>query len=291
MVAGGSLPEPRRFDRLDAPTRIAVLLTSVGSRVGLVQSFRDAGLSLDVDLTIVTCDLNPEDSAACMLADAAYQVPSPKADNYVDALMEICVTHRIDLIVPTSNGELSILSRSQPRFASIGAHVAISDPEMIALSADKSRTIGFMRNNGFADFVGRSKPRGRHFVVVMFFDLAGTHTTTMPYELLTGPGKNSDRGITRRCAPLIALAKRLAVVLPGPRSVISFHAIVGSHDQITLERINTRFGSGYLLANRAGACFAKWLIEDVRGATTGANDDWKDNVIMLKYNSALFVLP
>ena len=56
--------------------------------------------------------------------------------------------------------------------------------------------------------------------------------------------------------------------------------------------INPRFGGGYPLAWRAGARYSRWLIEETLGLeSTAQADDWRDGLVMLRYDDAVFVDP
>jgi carbamoyl-phosphate synthase large subunit len=43
--------------------------------------------------------------------------------------------------------------------------------------------------------------------------------------------------------------------------------------------------------HRAGANFAKWLLEPVLGLPGTANNQWKDGIAMLRYDAAYFSSP
>ena len=64
-----------------------ILICSAGRRVGLLQAFRQASERLSLDLRIVACDLDPDNSAACALADVALKVPRCDDPGYVDAVL------------------------------------------------------------------------------------------------------------------------------------------------------------------------------------------------------------
>jgi carbamoyl-phosphate synthase large subunit len=325
--------------RPDLRKRVTILITSIGHRVALAQSFRNAGVALDIDLNIITCDLNPKDSPGCLVADAAYEVPSPSADNYIAALMEIAVTHSVDLIIPASDAELQVLSCNTAVFANIGARIAISDPDLITIALDRLETAAFLSKHGFETphiaeirldppamhdwswpilassrhygpdhfsqiakspddldglpanegLVAQEVLDGRHFVVIMFFDQTSQLRTVIPYERIGRQLGTVQNGVTCRHEGLNEVAERLAQVLPGPKSAVSFQAIITPDEKISIFKLNARFGSGYLLANHAGAKFAQWLVEEVLYGQCSANNEWQDDVTMLRYDAAVFL--
>jgi carbamoyl-phosphate synthase large subunit len=94
--------------------------------------------------------------------------------------------------------------------------------------------------------------------------------------------------VTRRLESLLALARRLGEVLPGPYGALCFQAIVGPDGDASVFEINARFGGGYPLAHRAGGQFARWLVEERLGLPVSAHDAWQDGLMMLRYDAALF---
>ncbi len=134
----------------DTRKRVTILLTSAGRRVGLLQAFRRGASALDVDLELLACDLDPMLSAACHVADEAFAVPPVMDRGYADAILEICRTRTIDLIVPTIDPELLPLANAQAEFLALGAHVATSAPAVIEIARDKLTTAAFLAANGIA---------------------------------------------------------------------------------------------------------------------------------------------
>jgi carbamoyl-phosphate synthase large subunit len=43
------------------------------------------------------------------------------------------------------------------------------------------------------------------------------------------------------------------------------------------------------LAHHAGATFAKWLLEEASGRPSSAHDNWREGVVMLRYDAAVFL--
>jgi carbamoyl-phosphate synthase large subunit len=128
--------------------KATLLLTSAGRRVELLHCFRDDARRLGCDLTVLTTDLHPELSPACHESDLALPVPRCTADDYPAALLEIVRQHGVTLVVPTIDTELLGLARLAPQLEALGARVAISSPEVIALARDKWATEQALRTAG-----------------------------------------------------------------------------------------------------------------------------------------------
>lgn len=127
---------------------VRILFTSAGRRVELTRCFRRAAEKLGLRAEIHACDLEPELSAACLEAEAAFQVPRCTAPDYVERLLEYCARAKIDLLVPTIDTELDVLSRARERFAQVGTMVHVSAPETIDVVRDKERTIAVLAAAG-----------------------------------------------------------------------------------------------------------------------------------------------
>jgi carbamoyl-phosphate synthase large subunit len=124
--------------------RLTMLVTSAGRRVALLQAFRRGAEELGVDLELLACDLEPELSAACHVADASFPVPKATDDDYVNAILSICRHHQVQLVVPTIDPDLAPLANAHARFAALGAHVAASAPAVIDIARDKLKTAEFL---------------------------------------------------------------------------------------------------------------------------------------------------
>ncbi len=62
-----------------------------------------------------------------------------------------------------------------------------------------------------------------------------------------------------------------------------------NHDIVGIE-INPRFGGGYPQSYAAGANYPEFLIREYfNGETLEYSDDWKDNLLMLRYDDAVFL--
>ena len=118
-----------------------MLLTSAGRRAGLLDCFRTSAARIGTGIEIHACDLQPELSAACALADARFAAPPCADADYIPTLLSYARQHGIALIVPTIDTELQPLADAREEFAASGIQVHVSCPQTIAVVRDKQRTM------------------------------------------------------------------------------------------------------------------------------------------------------
>jgi carbamoyl-phosphate synthase large subunit len=129
---------------------------------------------------------------------------------------------------------------------------------------------------------------GAEYTINMFFDKSGRARCVIPHLRMQVRAGEVEKGATERRADLCALGWRIAEHFTGVRGVICFQAIVDETGPSIFE-INARFGGGYPIAHEAGAQFARWLLEEAAGLPVTAHDDWRDGVVMLRYDAAAFL--
>ena len=85
---------------------------------------------------------------ALTYCDHARKVVSIKDANYIDNLLNICKGDGIDLIIPTIDTDLLILSENKDEFTKIGTKVMISEPDKIRICRDKNNISQFFVDCG-----------------------------------------------------------------------------------------------------------------------------------------------
>lgn len=126
---------------------IRILFTSIGRRVELVQCFRKAAAELEQSLIIFGADV-VETAPALFFCDKTVKVCKINDENYIPMLLGLCEREKIDLLIPTIDTDLLILSENKKQFESIGTRVLISGREQISLCRDKRNTAKFFRKCG-----------------------------------------------------------------------------------------------------------------------------------------------
>lgn len=125
-----------------------ILLTCVGRRVALLESFRRAMGNLGIKGRLYGADHSAL-APGFHVADEGLLVPSVAGPDYVEAILEQCRRHEIGLVVPLIDWELEALSQARGRFAKVGARLVISSPETVDICRDKQKTFEFLKAHGF----------------------------------------------------------------------------------------------------------------------------------------------
>ena len=126
---------------------LKLLFTSVGRRVELIQAFREAAAQLEIDLKILGADITTT-VPALLFCDQKVQVCKIKDPNYISELIHICREEQVDVLIPTIDTDLLILSQHKDRFQQIGTMVMVSEENKIKVCRDKRYTADYFHSVG-----------------------------------------------------------------------------------------------------------------------------------------------
>jgi carbamoyl-phosphate synthase large subunit len=129
--------------------------------------------------------------------------------------------------------------------------------------------------------------QGTEYTTNCYFDQNGKLLAAVPHERVEVRGGEVSKAITRKIPQLEEFAHRIEAAKMGWKGPICFQTIERDGVHYLFE-INARFGGGYPIAHQAGAPFTKWLIQESLGQSPIADSDWKDGVIMLRFDTAVF---
>ncbi len=147
---------------------LKLLFTGIGRRVELIQAFRQAANHLNIHLKIYGADML-ETAPALIYCDAVQKVCSMKDENYILELLKICEKEQIDMLIPTIDADLLVLSQNVEKFERIGTKVLVSKTDKIAVCRNKNLTADFFVScglkapktvNNYQDYKGTYK---KHF--------------------------------------------------------------------------------------------------------------------------------
>ena len=126
---------------------LRILFTGVGRRIELIQAFRQAALHLGINLKLYGADMAGT-APALTYCDFTRKVCGMGEPEYIRQLLEICKEDHIDLLIPTIDTDLLILSKNVQEFEKEGTKVLVSKPEKIAVCRDKNYTADFFESCG-----------------------------------------------------------------------------------------------------------------------------------------------
>ncbi len=124
-----------------------ILFTGVGRRIELLQAFRNASLVLNKKLKIYGADMTGT-APALAYCDYTRSVVAMKDPEYINNLLQICINDHIDLLIPTIDTDLLVLSENKEQFELIGTKVMVSAANMIRICRDKNNTAQFFIDCG-----------------------------------------------------------------------------------------------------------------------------------------------
>lgn len=126
---------------------IHILFTGVGRRVELMQAFRQAANHINVILKLYGADMSGT-APALAFCDYTRKVCGMRDVDYIPQLLKICEADHIDLLIPTIDTDLMVLSQNSAKFDEIGTKVLISKPDKIAICRDKNYTADYFESCG-----------------------------------------------------------------------------------------------------------------------------------------------
>lgn len=123
-----------------------ILFTCAGRRHYLLQFFKEA---LAGKGNIIGADMQLSAPALAM-ADVTYAVPAVYADNYTDAILDICKKEKVNAVISLNDLELPVLAAVREQFEAIGVKIIVSPDRVIDICFDKWKTFKFGQSIGIA---------------------------------------------------------------------------------------------------------------------------------------------
>jgi carbamoyl-phosphate synthase large subunit len=140
------------------------------------------------------------------------------------------------------------------------------------------------------EFIVQEIAPGVEHTIDVFVDRWGEPRCAVPRRRIEVRAGEVSKGRTVRSQSLIDLSSRICAALPGAYGVITIQIFLEEASGVmNVIEINPRFGGGFPLAWEAGARYPTWLIQELLGRTPDVRTDWKDDLVMLRYDGAVFV--
>jgi carbamoyl-phosphate synthase large subunit len=140
------------------------------------------------------------------------------------------------------------------------------------------------------NFIVQSLATGAEHTVDVLVNRAGKCVAAIPRRRIEVRSGEVFKGVTRRRAELIDLARAIAERLPGAYGPLNIQIFFDeTTGDLNVIEINPRFAGGFPLAWQAGGKFPRWIIEEILGLpSTATNDAWRDGLVMMRHFAAVF---
>ena len=122
-----------------------ILLLSVGTRTKVVQYFKR---TFDGIGTVVAADADRL-SPAGYAADRFYVIPPVTSPSYMDSVLSICTSEKIDGVCSLIDPEQSVLAKNTDKLKAAGVTVIGSSLPLCALAQNKFRMYRWLSSHGF----------------------------------------------------------------------------------------------------------------------------------------------
>lgn len=128
------------------------------------------------------------------------------------------------------------------------------------------------------------------FTVDCYFDRHSMLKCAVPRKRIFIRAGEISKGVTRKNNILSEFKKNLGS-LKGAIGCLTIQVFCHKKsEEILAIEINPRFGGGYPLSYAAGANYPLWLIQEyIDNLEIDSFDDWKDNLLMLRYDDEVLV--
>lgn len=128
------------------------------------------------------------------------------------------------------------------------------------------------------------------FTVDCYYDQASQLKCVVPRKRIFVRAGEVNKGVTKNNFIVTEFQKKLQFVA-GARGCLTIQVFLHkSQDKILGIEINPRFGGGYPLSYLAGANYSGWAIQEyLLNQKVEAFSDWKDNLLMLRYDAEVLV--
>jgi len=164
---------------------------------------------------------------------------------------------------------------------SIGAMLIRTPAELTPAIFENSRNI-------FCEYIDHSAYT--EFTCDLYYDRSGRLISAVPRQRIEVRGGEVSKGRTIRGDVETIFFDRLNQ-LDGARGPLTVQLFRNNETgRLVFNEVNARFGGGYPLSRHAGADFQAWLIgEYLLGEVPRVCRDWKDGVLMLRYDAEVIV--
>jgi len=303
--------------------KINVLITSAGRRVSLVRNFQKHSKVFCCDMNPMlssACQISDGYFKVPRVTDKSYleelmkickenniKIVIPTIDTELSILSKAKETFlKENIFLAVSSVEICdtfYLKTTTEKFffkAGVNTPKIIKDLKsaeypLFAKLDNSSLSVGAMRVESYEEaiklkgnYVFQEFIEGIEYTCDVFFDRDSKIKCIVPRERIEVRCGEVNKARTNKDKQILNEIKKLEPFLKGAYGTLTIQ-LFKTNDKIYFIEINPRFGGGYPLSFQAGADFAKMLIDDYLGKNLEYFKEWRDNLIMLRYDDEVIV--
>jgi carbamoyl-phosphate synthase large subunit len=131
---------------------------------------------------------------------------------------------------------------------------------------------------------------GTEYTCDVYVDFNMKVRCVLPRRRIETRAGEVSKGQVNKHPRIICESARLVETLGAGPGVVTLQLFLTPGDKIKFIEINPRFGGGVPLSIKAGANFPKWILQELLGEKPNIHfDGFKDNLIMLRYDSEIWL--
>jgi len=127
---------------MDHPIKVLVTGAGAPGGPGIIQALRS-----HPNLKLLAADTDPL-AAGRFLGEPFVQIPPANDPAFIDALLNLCIQHRIQVLFPLVTKELIPLANAKEKFSAQGTQVIVSDAQNLAIANNKARLLQHLQKAG-----------------------------------------------------------------------------------------------------------------------------------------------
>jgi carbamoyl-phosphate synthase large subunit len=141
-----------------------------------------------------------------------------------------------------------------------------------------------------ADLIVQSLAPGYEYTVDVWVDKDGEPRCAVPRRRLEVRAGEVSKGLTEARSDVIDTAIEVARMLPDAFGPVTVQIFAEGPGEVNVIEINPRFGGGFPLSHESGARYLRWALQEAEGAAYDPGAfEWRDGVLMLRYDEAVFL--
>ncbi len=131
---------------------------------------------------------------------------------------------------------------------------------------------------------------GTEYTCDVYIDFGMKVRCVVPRKRIEIRAGEVSKGQVVKNPRIMSNAAKLVETLGAGPGVITLQLFLTDDDRVKFIEINPRFGGGAPLSIKAGANFPKWILQEESGKKPNIRfDDFKDDLIMLRYDSEVWL--